>query len=348
VAIVAALMTLYVVTGGMLTATWVQIIKAFLLVVAITTLSVLCLIKAGSFANLYEQASGLHRMGGNIFLPGGSNSTMFSAISLAFGLVGGMVGMPHLLIRFFTVPSERAAQQSTLVAVSITVFVFLLMFTIIGPSTIAFLTNDPLYVDASAAVRGGPNMASIHLSKTLGGEFLFGVTSAVAFATILAVVSGLVMASASAASHDLFKTLVGGPVSERTEMMAFRLAAVGIGGIAATFAVAFRNENVAFLTALAFTVAASSTLPILLLTIYWRGLTGAGAVWGGGFGLAASVTLIILGPSVWVKLLGHTSPLFPSDYPSLLVAPLATAVAITVSLLSRDTPRAKFTLEPET
>ena len=170
----------------------------------------------------------------------------------------------------------------------------------------------------------------------LGGQTLLGVTSAVAFATILAVVSGLVMASASAASHDLYSVITRRKrkaEGERREIGVFRIAAGLIAAISVALAFAFQHENVAFLSALAFSVAASANVPVLLLCLYWRGLTTLGALCGGLFGLITSVTLIILGPSVWARILEHGAPIFPSDYPGLLVAPLALIVAVAVSLL---------------
>lgn len=334
VLLVAALMTTYVAVGGMLAATWVQIIKAYLLVGVVLLLAVLSLIRAGGFEPLYAQAAAMHPREWNLFMPGGSATDMFSSISLAFGMTIGMLGLPHILIRFFTVPDARAAQKSAVVAVSIIGLVFALMFTVLGPSAVALL-RDAAYVTPAGDLVGGPNMASIHLSHVLGGQPLLGVISAVAFATILAVVAGLVMASASAASHDLY-TVITKRRGEGREIMAFRIAAGLIAAVSVVLAFAFQNENVAFLSALAFAVAASANVPVLLLCLYWRRLTTRGALAGGLFGLVSSVTLIVLGPSVWVRILQHPSPIFPSDYPGLLVAPLALALAVVVSLL--DTP----------
>lgn len=330
VILVATLMTLYVTIGGMLAATWVQIIKAGLLVGIVLLLSILGIVRAGGVASLYAQAAALHPRGWEIFVPGTSGTDMFSSISLAFGMTVGMLGLPHVLIRFFTVPNAREAQRSTVAAVTIIGLVFGLMFAVLGPSAIALLKGTA-YVTAQGDLTGGPNMASIHLSQVLGGPALRGVTSAVAFATILAVVAGLVIASASAASHDLYAILArkGGA---RSELTAFRVSAALMAVVSAALALAFQKENVAFLSALAFSVAASANVPVLILALYWPRLTTRGALAGGLFGLATSVLLIVLGPSVWVKILHHPAPLFPSDYPGLLVAPLALIVAVAVSL----------------
>lgn len=337
VLIVAALMTIYVTVGGMLAATWVQIIKAGLLVTLVVILSGLCLARAGSLGALYAQAAAAQPRSWSLFMPGATNTDMFSAASLAYGMTVGMLGLPHILIRFFTVPDAREARKSTVAAVSIIGLVFALMFVVLGPSAVAFLNGVPAYVTETGALVGGPNMASIHLSSALGGPTLMGVTSAVAFATILAVVSGLVMASASAASHDLY-AVVAKEKGEGRELVAFRVAAAAIAAVSVVLAFAFQKENVAFLAALAFAVAASANVPVLMLCLYWKRLTTMGALAGGLFGLVTSVTLIVLGPSVWVKILDHPAPIFPSDYPGLLVSPLAFAVAIAVSLV-RPEPR---------
>jgi cation/acetate symporter len=260
---------------------------------------------------------------------------MFSAVSLAFGTSVGLMGLPHLLIRFFTVPDVKAAKRSAVAATSIIGGVFVVMFGIVGPAAVAFMRADPAFVGKGGMVAGGPNMVAIQLAKALGGPMLMGITSAVAFATILAVVSGLVMATASAASHDVYAVLKGRR-DERRELTVFRLAAVGAGIVAIILAFAFQQQNVAFMTALAMGVAVSANVPVVLLTLYWRGLTAVGALSGGLFGLVTSVVLIVLGPAVWVKVLHHAAPIFPSDYPGLLVMPAAFVVTVAVSLATRS------------
>jgi cation/acetate symporter len=192
------------------------------------------------------------------------------------------------------------------------------------------------YHTATGGLLGGPNMGPIHLATALGGQGLRGITSAVAFATILAVVSGLVMATASAASHDLCAKLWRRPMAETEELAVFRGAAAVMGIVAVLLAIAFQRENVALFTAIAFSVAASANVPVLLLTFYWPRLTAAGALAGGLTGLAGSVLLIILGPLVWVKLLGHAQPVFPSEFPALVSLPLAMIAAIVVSLAAPE------------
>lgn len=335
VLLVAVLMTIYVTVGGMLAATWVQIIKAGLLIAIVVLLALLCLAQAGGLGSLYTQTAASQPRDWAIFVPGASNTDLFSSVSLAFGMTIGMLGLPHVLIRFFTVPNAREARKSTVVAVTIIGGVFALMFAVLGPAAIGML-KETNYVTATGDLVGGPNMASIHLSEVLGGPMLRGVTSAVAFATILAVVAGLVMASASAASHDLYSMLTKRK-DKGNELLAFRLSAGLIAAVSVALAFAFQHENVAFLSALAFTVAASANVPVLLLCLYWPRLTTRGALVSGVFGLVTSVGLIVVGPSVWVKILGHEAAIFPSDYPGLLVAPLATLLAIGISLL--EAPR---------
>ena len=331
VVLVGVLMTVYVAGGGMLAATWVQIIKAVMLVTTVLTITVLCLIQGGGPAEIYRRAAEAHPLGAGLFVPGASKTDLFSAVSLAFGMTVGMMGLPHLLIRFFTVPDVKAARTSTVIATSIMGVVFVSLFAVVGPTAVALLKSNPLYVNAAGAVAGGPNMVSIQLTHALGGPVLMGITSAVAFATILAVVAGLVMATASAAGNDLYAVLKKNR-SEKQELLVFRLSAAGVAVVAILLAFAFQKVNVAFMSALAFAVAASANVPVILLALYWKRLTTAGALSGGVFGLVASVILIALGPAVWVKILHNPAPIFPSDYPALLVAPIALIVAVAVSL----------------
>jgi cation/acetate symporter len=261
---------------------------------------------------------------------------LFSSLSFALGQSLGTLGLPHLLIRFFTVPDEAAARKSVVVAVWIIGGVFALLFAFVGPGAIALVMGDPAFqAPDGKGVLGGGNMAVLHLATALGGQPFFGVLSGVAFATILAVVAGLTISAASASSHDLATTLRGRPLGDRQEVMVFRLAAVAISMTAVLLAILFQHENVAFLAALVFAIAASTNFPVLILALYWRGTTAAGAMAGGFAGLFASVALIILGPAVWVKILGHAAPVFPSDYPTLVTVPLAFLVAIGVSFATR-------------
>jgi cation/acetate symporter len=335
VILVGLLMVIYVAGGGMLAATWVQIIKAVMLIAIVAVIGVLCVIKGGGIAGVYAQAAQAHPLGAlGLYTPGAGKTDMFSAVSLAFGTSFGLMGLPHLLIRFFTVRDVKTAKRSAVAATTIIGLVFVVMFGIVGPASVAFMRGDPAFVGKAGMVAGGPNMVAIQLAKALGGPILMGITSAVAFATILAVVSGLVMATASAASHDLY-AVIKGQRDEKRELNVFRLAAVAAGVVAIGLAFAFQQQNVAFMTALAMAVAVSANVPVVLLTLYWRGLTIAGALTGGIFGLITSVVLIVLGPAVWVKVLHHAAPIFPSDYPGLLVMPVAFLVTVVVSLATK-------------
>jgi cation/acetate symporter len=336
VILVGVLMTLYVALGGMLAATWVQIVKAVLLIAAVVGIAALALIQAGGPGPLYARAAAAHPQSLTLFAPGGSGMSLFSSLSLMFGMVIGIMSLPHLLIRIFTVPDEMAARGSMVGAVTIVGAVFALLGGVVGPASIAFVLGRPEFLDAAGGLRGGANMASIHLSEALGGPVLMGIVAAVAFATILAAVSGLVIAIATAAAHDIYGVLAPkAEANERREVAVFRISAAGMAAVAVALAFAFQHENVALLTALALSVAASANFPILALVLYWPRLTTAGALAGGVAGLVGSVALIVLGPAVWVKILHHAAPLFPSDYPALVTVPLAFVVAVAVSRLER-------------
>lgn len=334
---VGGLVTIYVAFGGMLAATWVQIVKAVLLVASVVGMSILVLGQTGGPAALYARVTALHPLGAGVFAAGGFQMDLFSSLSFALGQSLGILGLPHLLIRFFTVPDESAARQSVVVAVWIIGGVFALLFAFVGPGAVALVMGEPAFqAPDGKSILGGGNMAVLHLATALGGQPLFGVLSGIAFATILAVVAGLTISAASASSHDLATTLRGRPLADRQEVLVFRLATVAISLTAVLLAILFQHENVAFLAALVFAIAASTNFPVLVLALYWRGTTATGAMAGGFAGLLASVVLIVLGPAVWVKILGHAAPIFPSDYPSLVTVPLAFAVAILVSRATRQ------------
>ena len=332
---VGTLMTVYVAFGGMLAATWVQIIKAAILVGAVVLLSLLCIIKAGGLGEIYTLGDRPQASGRSLYEFGALNHGLFSSISLAVASVAGMMSMPHLLIRFFTVPDEAQAKRSLLVGTLLIGGTMGLVFLVVSPASLAWVTGNPAYQDASGAVSGGSNMITLHLARELGGDLFFGVMSAVAFSTILAVVAGLTVAISSATSHDIFAALRrGAPMSDRLEVTIFRLAALVTSAAAVGLAIVFQHENLTFLIVMGLNVAASTTFPLLMLAIYWRGLTAAGAVAAGLVGLTASIGLIVLSPAFWVKVLGNAEAVFPSDYPALVSMPLAFAAAWLVSRLS--------------
>ncbi len=330
---VGLLMMLYVSFGGMTATTWVQIIKAGLFLAGAAVLAALVLARFGSVSALVTAAVAAHPRGAAALAPAGPAADPVSWLSLGMALVFGTAGLPHILMRFFTVRDARAARVSVFYT---TAFMgcFFLMVMVIGYGAVALVLPDPAYRTASGGLRGGANMAAIHLAHAVGGSAMMGFISAVAFATILAVVSGLVLTGASAVSHDLFARVLGG-TDERREMAVSRVATVCLGALGIGLGLLFRTQNVAYMVGLAFAVAASANFPVLLLAIYWRGLTTAGAVAGGLAGLVSAVGLTVIGPGIWVKALGHPAALFPYDPPAIVTVPLAFAVAIGVSLLSR-------------
>jgi len=317
VIIVGVLMTLYVTFGGMLATTWVQLIKAILLLSGASLMALLVMAHFGfSFENMFAEAVKVHSKGIAIMAPGTLVSDPISAISLGMALMFGTAGLPHILMRFFTVKDAVQARRSVFYATGFIGYFYILTF-IIGFGAIVLLLNHPDYF-ADGKLVGGTNMAAIHLSQALGGDLLLGFISAVAFATILAVVSGLTLAGSSAISHDLYATLVlKGERNEKKEMRASRIATICLGVIAVLLGIVFENQNVAFMVGLAFCVAASANFPILLLSMYWRKLTTRGAVIGGSIGLLTALVLVIIGPTVWVDALHFEQAIFPYKYPAI-------------------------------
>jgi cation/acetate symporter len=275
-----------------------------------------------SFGSLFETATQMK--GIEIMSPGGLVSDPVSAISLAVALMFGTAGLPHILMRFFTVGDAKEARKSVFYATGFIGYFYILTF-IIGFGAIVMVFKNPEYLDmAKAAVSGGSpilggnNMAAIHLSHAVGGDFFLGFISAVAFATILAVVSGLTLAGASAVSHDLYASVIKkGKADSLQEMKVSKIATVVLGIVAITLGIMFEKQNIAFVVGLAFAIAASANFPILFLSMYWSKLTTRGAVIGGSIGLATAVLLVILGPIVWVQILGNAEAIFPYKYPAL-------------------------------
>ncbi len=323
VIIVGVLMTLYVTFGGMLATTWVQLIKAILLLSGASLMALLVLWHFGfSFENMFAEATKVHTKGTAIMAPGTLVSDPISAISLGMALMFGTAGLPHILMRFFTVKDAVQARRSVFYATGFIGYFYILTF-IIGFGAIVLLINHPDYF-ADGKLLGGTNMAAIHLSHALGGDILLGFISAVAFATILAVVSGLTLAGSSAISHDLYSTLVlKGQRDEKKEMRASRIATICLGVIAVLLGIVFENQNVAFMVGLAFCVAASANFPILLLSMYWRKLTTRGAVIGGSLGLLTALVLVVIGPTVWVDALHYEKAIFPFKYPAIFSVSVA-------------------------
>ncbi|MEA3331195.1 MAG: cation acetate symporter [Campylobacterota bacterium] len=323
VILVGVLMMLYVTFGGMLATTWVQIIKAFLLLSGTTFMTVAVMAHYDfSFASLFSHATELK--GIEIMSPGGLVSDPISAISLAIALMFGTAGLPHILMRFFTVSDAKEARKSVFYATGFIGYFYILTF-IMGFGAIVLVFQNPEYLDMAkqaisggSPILGGNNMAAIHLSHAVGGDFFLGFISAVAFATILAVVSGLTLAGASAISHDLYASVFKkGNADSMAEMRVSKIATIGLGIVAIIMGIMFEKQNIAFVVGLAFAIAASANFPVLFLSMYWKKLTTRGAVIGGSLGLATAVLLVILGPIVWVDILGNAEAIFPYKYPAL-------------------------------
>lgn len=337
---VGLLMMIYVTFGGMVATTWVQIIKAVLLLAGGTLLAILALWRFGfSFETLLAQAVASHKDGVKILAPGALVSDPLSMLSLSVGLVFGTAGLPHILMRFFTVPDAQQARKSVFIATGFIGFFFLIV-AVLGLSAIVIVGQDAAFFEGGVLggkMIGGSNMAVMHLARALGGDLFLGFLSAVAFATILAVVAGLTMAGTSAISHDLYaRVLRKNTASPADEMRVSRVASVSIGVVAVALGILFKEQNIAFLVALTFGVAASVNFPILVLSIYWKGLTTRGALAGGIAGLLCAVGLVILSPAVWVKILGYKTALFPYDYPAIVSMNVALLCTWLVSVTDRS------------
>lgn len=320
VVLVGILMVLYVLFGGMLATTWVQIIKAVLLLFGASFMAIMVMKATGfSFNNLFTQAMAVHPKGAAIMQPGGLVKDPISALSLGLGLMFGTAGLPHILMRFFTVADAREARKSVFWATGFMGYFYFLTF-IIGFGAILLVGANPAFKDASGALIGGTNMAAVHLANAVGGSTFLGFISAVAFATILAVVAGLTLAGASAVSHDLYASVIRkGQATEREELRVSKITVLVLvlGVVAIALGILFEKQNIAFMVGLAFSIAASCNFPIILLSMYWSKLTTRGAMIGGWLGLITAVVLMILGPTVWVQVLGHASPVYPYEYPAL-------------------------------
>jgi cation/acetate symporter len=341
VIIVGALMMVYVLFGGMTATTWVQIIKAIMLLSGASFMAFMVLLHFGfspeaMFAgavkiktdlalNGGKTAEEASKIGNAIMGPGGFVKDPISAISFGMALMFGTAGLPHILMRFFTVPNAKEARKSVLWATTWIGYFYILTF-IIGFGAITFVLTNPSFLDAKGALLGGNNMAAIHLANAVGGNVFLGFISAVAFATILAVVAGLTLSGASAVSHDLYATVIKkGKADSKSELKISRLTTVALGIVAVVLGIAFEKQNIAFMVSLAFAIAASANFPVLLMSVLWKGCTTRGAVIGGFLGLVSSVALTVVSPAVWEVTLGNPkgSALFPYASPALFSMTLA-------------------------
>ena len=333
VVIVGALMMVYVLFGGMTATTWVQIIKACLLLGGATFMAFMVLWNFGfspeaMFAKAVQiktvlatgkTADEAAAIGQSIMGPGNFVKDPISAVSFGMALMFGTAGLPHILMRFFTVPSAKEARKSVMWATGWIGYFYLLTF-IIGFGAITFVLTNPQFLDATGGLLGGGNMAAIHLANAVGGNVFLGFISAVAFATILAVVAGLTLSGASAVSHDIYATVVKkGKADSASELKVSRLTTVALGVVAVALGILFEKQNIAFMVSLAFAIAASANFPVLFMSVLWKDCTTRGAVIGGFLGLASSVLLTIVSPSVWEATLGNPkgSALFPYASPAL-------------------------------
>ena len=324
VVIVGALMIIYVTFGGMLATTWVQIIKAVLLLSGVTFIAIMVLSHYGfSFGTLAAQAVSMHPKGEMILRPGPFVSDPVSAISLGLALMLGTAGLPHILMRFFTVGNAKEARKSVVWATAFIGY-FYLIIGIVGLGAVVFLLSPeaaPFFKDGVIDMKniiGGNNMAAVHLSAAIGGDIFLGFIAAVSFATILAVVAGLTLAASNSIAHDLYAIVIRkGQATDAEEMKVSKRTVVVIGIVAVLLGFAFENQNIAFMVGLAFAVAASANFPILILSIYWSKLTTRGAFIGGFIGLLTAVILVVLSKTVWVTIFGFETAIFPYTQPAL-------------------------------
>ncbi len=341
VIVVGILMMVYVTFGGMIATTWVQIIKACLLLGGGTLMMLLAMSHFGfNFENLVTKATEVHKDGTKIMGPGSLLADPVNAVSLSLGLMFGTAGLPHILMRFFTVPDAKEARKSVFVATGFIGFFFLVV-VLLGMTAIVLVGTNPDFYEGGnvgGKMIGGGNMVAMHLAKFVGGNIFLGFLSAVAFATILAVVSGLALAGASAISHDIYANVIcKGRPQGGSELKVSKIASIFIGIAAIGLGILFEKQNLAFMVGLAFGIAASANFPVLILSMYWKGLTTKGAIAGTICGLTAAVVFVVLSKAVWVTVLGKAQAIFPYDQPALFSMPLAFLVAFVVSKLDNST-----------
>jgi cation/acetate symporter len=330
IVIVGAAMMAYVLFGGMIATTWVQIVKAVLLLGGAAVLAFMVLAQFG-MNPLRLFAAAAARYGDGVLAPGGLVAAPLDAISLGMALMFGTAGLPHILMRFYTVPDSRAARTSVFYATGLIGFFYLMTF-VLGFGAMVLVGPD-----AIRAVDRGGNMAAPLLAEVLGGTPFLGFIAAVAFATILAVVAGLTLSGAAALSHDLWVNVVRhGEADSREQLRVARVATVALGVVAVLLGILFKGQNVAYMVSLAFAIAASGNFPALVLSIFWRRCTTEGIVASMVIGTATTLLLIWLSPTIQVDILKHDGAWFPLKNPALVTIPLSFAIGVLVSLATRD------------
>jgi cation/acetate symporter len=363
VVLVGALMMVYVLFGGMTATTWVQIIKAVLLLAGVTFMAIMVMSTYGfSFEALFAKgvevktqlavnggktSEDAAKIGLAIMGPGGFIKDPISAISFGMALMFGTAGLPHILMRFFTVPDAKQARKSVLWATTWIGYFYVLIFSI-GFGAITLVLTSPEFADtATGIIKGGggsANMAAVLVAKAVGGNVFFGFISAVAFATILAVVAGLTLSGASAVSHDIYATVIKkGKADSASELKVSRVTTLVLGVIAVVLGIAFEKQNIAFMVSLAFAIAASANFPVLFMAVLWKDCTTKGAVTGGFMGLISSVGLTIVSPSVWEATLSNPkgSAWFPYTSPALFSMTIGFLGIWLFSILDRSANAAK-------
>jgi cation/acetate symporter len=330
VLIVGGVMLAYVIFGGMIATTWVQIIKAILLLGGTIILSILVLAKFGmNPLALFDAAAVKYKA--SVLAPGKLVSDPWNAISLGMSLMFGTAGLPHILMRFYTVPDAKTARNSVTYATAFIGFFYLLTFILGFGAMVLVGQADIKKVDV------GGNMAAPMLAEVLGGNAFLGFIAAVSFATILAVVAGLTLSGAAALSHDLWVNVVrGGHADETEQFRVARTATLLLGIVAIILGMVFKGQNVAYMVGLAFAIAASANFPALILSMLWRRFTTNGAVASMLVGTILSLVLIYLSPAIQIDVLKHSMALFPLKNPGLITIPLSFIVGIAISLLAPE------------
>jgi cation/acetate symporter len=327
IVIVGLAMIAYVLFGGMLATTWVQIVKAVLLLGGAALLTILVLARFG-FSPVALFSAAAEKYGDGVLAPGRLVSNPLDAISLGLALMFGTAGLPHILMRFYTVPDAKAARTSVFYATGL-IGAFYLMTFVLGFGAMVLVGPE-----AIRGVEPGGNMAAPLLAEFLGGTPLLGFIAAVAFATILAVVAGLTLSGAAALSHDLWVSVVRRENADaREQLRVARVATVGLGILGVVLGITFKGQNVAFMVGLAFAIAASANFPALVLSIFWRRYTTAGAVTSMVLGTASTLLLIYFSPTLQIDVLKHAEAWFPLRNPALVTMPLSFLSGILVSLL---------------